>query len=217
MKEIKWWHTFGFDDFKTIGLDSTPTKRDFIGFPEEIKGSVLDIGAWDGYFSFLAEKNGASRVLAVDSPKHSWNKEKITVAGEDFKMNGKEGFETARKILNSKVEDREMEIVDITKENVGTFDTVLCLGILYHMKDPFQIIRNLAEVTNKKLIIETHMDGNYLSAPAMMFYPTNELNNDDGNWWGPNLLCLVKMLEVSGFKKIEVNPSGARVAIHAEK
>jgi hypothetical protein len=28
--------------------------------------SVLDIGAWDGYYSFLAERGGASRVVALD-------------------------------------------------------------------------------------------------------------------------------------------------------
>ena len=28
--------------------------------------SVLDIGAWDGYYSFLAEQRGASRVVALD-------------------------------------------------------------------------------------------------------------------------------------------------------
>lgn len=28
--------------------------------------TVIDVGCWDGYFSFLAEELGARRVLAVD-------------------------------------------------------------------------------------------------------------------------------------------------------
>ncbi len=214
---VKWWHTFDFEELQTDGIDDTPAKCKFIHFPKEIQGSVLDIGAWDGYFSFLAERRGASRVLAIDSPNFCWNKERLVIAGEETKTNGKEGFEFARTQLNSKVEDKEMEVEDITKESVGTFDTVLCLGILYHMKDPYKIIRNLYELTNKKLIIETHTDGNYLSAPAMIFYPTNELNNDSGNWWGPNISCLVEMLKSVGFKNIQVAIGGSRCALHAEK
>ena len=28
---------------------------------------MLDIGAWDGFYSFEAEKRGAERILAIDS------------------------------------------------------------------------------------------------------------------------------------------------------
>src|SRR5258706_6059935 len=34
--------------------------------PEMAGGSVLDVGAWDGYYSFLAERRGAARVVALD-------------------------------------------------------------------------------------------------------------------------------------------------------
>src|SRR5215210_1776907 len=40
--------------------------------PGDLSGkSVLDIGAWDGYFSFEFERRGAERVLAIDT--HSWD------------------------------------------------------------------------------------------------------------------------------------------------
>ena len=32
--------------------------------------SVLDIGAWDGYYSFLAERGGASKIVALDN--YAW-------------------------------------------------------------------------------------------------------------------------------------------------
>src|SRR6266436_2822961 len=40
--------------------------------PQDLTGkTVLDIGAWDGYFSFEFERRGAKRVLAIDS--YSWD------------------------------------------------------------------------------------------------------------------------------------------------
>ena len=35
-------------------------------FPDLEGRTVLDVGAWDGFYSFLAEREGASRVVALD-------------------------------------------------------------------------------------------------------------------------------------------------------
>ena len=53
--------------------------------------TVLDIGAWDGFFSFEAERRGAKRVLATDLP--AW----VVRPGWE---RGKDGF-MARKALGS--------------------------------------------------------------------------------------------------------------------
>jgi len=66
------------------------------------------------FFSFEAECRGARRVLAIDS--HVW------------KNGAKEGFELARKVLGSKVEDKEIDVMDISPQNIGIFDYVLFLG-----------------------------------------------------------------------------------------
>jgi predicted nicotinamide N-methyase len=43
------------------------TLLDTMGFPKDFTGkTVLDIGAYDGFFSFEAERRGAKRVLATD-------------------------------------------------------------------------------------------------------------------------------------------------------
>ena len=41
-------------------------KWDSMGLPDLRGKSVLDIGAWDGWFSFEAERRGAARVVALD-------------------------------------------------------------------------------------------------------------------------------------------------------
>ena len=71
VEKFVWFHHIDLGDgIETPGRDvATPEwKRWFMKFPADLHGwSVLDIGAWDGFFSFEAERRGASRVLAIDS------------------------------------------------------------------------------------------------------------------------------------------------------
>ena len=68
MDEINWFHSIPLDDGTvTPGLDSSMDKLEQVCLPKDLSGkTVLDIGAWDGFFSFQAEKAGAERVLATD-------------------------------------------------------------------------------------------------------------------------------------------------------
>lgn len=36
----------------------------------------------------------------------------------------------------------------------------------------------------------------------MIFYPGSVLNNDPGNWWGPNPQCVYEILKECGFQRI---------------
>jgi tRNA (mo5U34)-methyltransferase len=69
IKAIDWWHPIDLGNgVVTPGIDCTPSRLAEIRLPEDLRGkSVLDIGAWDGFFSFEAERRGARRVLATDS------------------------------------------------------------------------------------------------------------------------------------------------------
>ena len=66
MKDITWFHSIPLrDGIVTPGRDNSMDKLGQVCLPEDLTGkSVLDIGAWDGFFSFQAERNGAERVLA---------------------------------------------------------------------------------------------------------------------------------------------------------
>ena len=68
IKEIKWFHSIPLrDGIVTPGVDNSMDKLGQVCLPQDLTGkTVLDIGAWDGFFSFQAEKNGAERVLATD-------------------------------------------------------------------------------------------------------------------------------------------------------
>jgi len=161
--------------------------------PQRLDGlSVLDVGAWDGYFSFEAERRGAARVLATDY--FSWK-------GPGW--GSKEGFEFARTVLGSCVEDLDIDVPDISPATTGQFDIVLFLGVLYHLKEPFSALERMAAVTKKLLIVETVVDLLNVGRPAMAFYPTTELNGDPTNWWAPNLACLTQMLRACGFPRVQ--------------
>ena len=192
------------------GKTSSPQTEQKIGLPESLAGmTVLDVGAWDGFYSFAAEKRGAKRVLATDS--FVWQSPDV----------GKGGFELARRVLKSQVEDMEIDVLDLSPEKVGVFDLVLLLGVLYHMRHPLLALDRVFSVTGKQLILETHVDMLDCPRPAAAFYSGRELNNDPTNWFGPNPLAVKGMLESAGFRDIKVvntsQASGtcARMVFHA--
>jgi len=66
---INWFHRIDLGNgIVTPGVDDSRSKLVYLNFPVNLTGkTVLDIGAWDGFFSFEAEMRGASRVLATDA------------------------------------------------------------------------------------------------------------------------------------------------------
>jgi len=196
LKKINWFHRIDLGNgITTPGCDDTATKLQQVHLPADLSGkTVLDIGAWDGFFSFEAEKRGASRVVALDGGV--WRVDSI----------GKAGFEFARKMLHSKVEDVEMEVSQISLERLGTFDLVLFLGVLYHLPDPFDGLMKVASLAHRDIIIETHVDLVEIKTPAIAFYPASECANDPSNWCGPNQAAVEGMLRHAGFRTIKAFP-----------
>jgi tRNA (mo5U34)-methyltransferase len=193
--KIKWWHQIDLGNgIVTPGPDKTIERLKWLGLPADLSGkSVLDIGAWDGAFSFEAERRGASRVLAID--EFIW-------AGKGWAS--KEGFECARRALNSKVEDLLLDVYDLGPEKVGRFDLVLFSGVLYHLKHPLLALERVASVCSDQLILSTHVDLIELRRPAIALYPGREFNNDPTNWCGPNIPALEAMLQIVGFKRVKL-------------
>jgi tRNA (mo5U34)-methyltransferase len=93
-----------------------------------------------------------------------------------------------------------------------TFDIVVFAGILYHLKNPLQVIEDLGSMCNDAILVETEAipddPRNCLvvrqGVPAalvpatkgfMKFIESAELNNDGSNWWVPDtevLACCVR-------------------------
>jgi tRNA (mo5U34)-methyltransferase len=166
--------------------------------------TVLDIGAWNGVFSFEAKRRGATRVLSTDS--YCWSHPHIR---------GRETFDIARSALGLDVDAREIDVADLSPEAVGEFDVVLYLGVFYHRYDAIEALAKVAPLAKQALIVETHLELRDIDVPAMAFFPGSELANDPTNWWGPNEHCVKALLLGHGFKEIEISahPAGHNRAI----
>jgi tRNA (mo5U34)-methyltransferase len=210
---LPWFHRIPLGEgVVTPGRDvDAGAKLAFNKIPDDLTGkTVLDIGAWDGLFSFEAERRGAARVLATDS--FAWG-------GEGW--GSKECFLVAREILGSKVDDLDIDVMDVCTERVGgQFDVVFLLGVLYHLRHPLLALEKVAGVTRECLILSTSIDMLGHKGPAAAFYPTTELAGDATNWWGPNPACVEAMLLDVGFTKVELvttelSGAGHVAAFHA--
>lgn len=179
MTNIKFWHRIQLPDGTYTpgevmhGPDGGdwPTTR--FGMPNDLTGKrVLDIGAWDGFFSFEAEKRNAKYVVAAD--KLQGHKE------------GTAGFHYAHKALNSKVEHIDFDI-DKSIDVFETFDVVLFYGVLYHITNPLLAMHNLYSLTKfgGKVLLETAMSTALHPTPsALEFIPNHE--GDPTNLFYPN-------------------------------
>jgi tRNA (mo5U34)-methyltransferase len=197
---IRWFHQIDLGHgVVTPGHDRSAEKLPRIGIPADLTGkTVLDVGAWDGFFSFEAERRGAERVVAIDP--NAWR----APVEPDNPWSGQEGFKLARRVLGSNVEDVDMSLEELSPERIGRFDIVLFLGVFYHLPDPLPILERVASVTAERLIVETQADLLWLRRPAMAYYPGSELSHDESNWWAPNLPLLRALLRSHGFPAVEL-------------
>jgi tRNA (mo5U34)-methyltransferase len=213
-KAYYWFHSIDLGDgVITPGSKSVDLLRaesNAIFGPLDLRGkSVLDIGAWNGNFSFEAKRRQAARVLATDH--HCWTPE----------VKGRDTFQLAKTALNLEIDELDIDVPELTPDRVGQFDVVLFLGVFYHLVDPIQALHHVAALTKEVAVIESHLDLANVERPAMVFYPGSELNNDPTNWWGPNRQCMEALLKLVGFGRITYQPhptvGPARGIFHAYK
>lgn len=189
---IYWWHRILLPTGYTEGQcyhgpdgGNWPTTR--FGMPQDLTGKlVLDVGAWDGFFSFEAEKRGALRILATDCAYE-----------EGGTWAGTKGFEYAHKELNSKVKWKKLNIeTDIT---INTFDLVMCYGVLYHVKSPLKVLEHLCQCTVKNgiCLIETAICKD--NKAILEYRPYHE--GDPTNYFYPSESWIEKAAIQVGFTK----------------
>ncbi len=116
----------------------------------------------------------------------------------------KGGFELARQALSSNVHDVTVRVEELDPANIGRFDYVLFLGVLYHAPDPLGYLAKVRSVCNGTAIIETHVDALEIDRPALIFYPGATLNNDPSNFFGPNEAAVIALCKEVGFASVEV-------------
>lgn len=102
---------------------------------------VLDLGCLEGQFALEFALHGA-QVVAVEA--RSTNLRKSRFAAEALGVDN--------------LEFREGDVRRLNQADYGTFDVVLCLGILYHLDAPdvLELVRSMASVCRGLVIIDSH-------------------------------------------------------------
>ena len=194
INRVKYWrHRIPIGrELITPGLNNKREVFQKLGLADLVQGkTVLDIGAWDGGLSFEAERLGAKKVLATDV----WFGAPANRQWWDDIRNGDEGFLCAKEILESAVENKNMDVLEVSPQSIGIFDVIIFHAVLYHLQHPLLALKKLHSVCNEVLILESAILNDTENTPLMLF-------RGEGGWY-PNFACLLKMLEVAGFSKIE--------------
>jgi tRNA (mo5U34)-methyltransferase len=193
----RWWHSIDLGDGVVTDGHETPeylaAELAALRLPQLDGRTVLDIGVWDGFYSFEAERLGASRVVALDT--FSW--------ALHF---GTRGFDIAHEALASNVESIFGDFMSIDLASLGRFDVVLFLGAIYKQRHLLLALERLLRVTGGLAIIESHaaVYPGLEHVALCEFLEHDELAGDDTNWWIPNLTALIKLCRSAGFSVVEV-------------
>lgn len=201
--------------------------------PEDLTGkTVLDVGAWDGYWTFEAIKRGAYAVTAVDDfsdtvgavtnadRSSKWATLELCASSMGFvkhrhaPLTYKRQVQSHADVLIHCIHADIQEEVDC--ESLGRAQVAFLFGVLYHLKNPLKALENVRELVlhkNGTIHIETAIldgcrsaygDKCYTSDDCSFeFYPHDEYGMNHSNWWVGTLKAWCGLVEAAGFKNIE--------------
>src|SRR5712672_3402878 len=142
--------------------------------------SAVDVGCGLGHFSVILHNLGFN-VLALDGREENVNEAKRRAPEIEF---------------------RTANVEDAGIQTLGKFDLVLCLGLLYHLENPFGAIRNLFAMTGKVAVLE----GMCVPGDEPIFAVRDEVLTEDQGLQHvalyPSENGLVKLLYCSGFSHV---------------
>jgi tRNA (mo5U34)-methyltransferase len=199
-----WFHTFALaPGIYTPGIARDHGYRLAALAADRFAGrSVLDVGAFDGFYSFLAEARGARRVVAVDNEQYvDWVRARFGIT-----LQGGAGFRAIAELVGSRVQYRRIDARDVS-ELGERFDVVLCFGILHRVTDPLGLLRALADVLapGGEIVLETYGSSLPADRSAIEVHePGDVYARDDFVYWGFSAEGLRRLARLAGFAEVEV-------------
>jgi tRNA (mo5U34)-methyltransferase len=199
-----WFHTFALaSGVYTPGIARNHGYRlPVVGADRFAGRSVLDVGAFDGFYSFLAEVRGARRVVAVDNEQYvGWVRARFGVT-----LPAGAGFRAIAELLASRVEYRRMDALDV-RELGERFDVALCFGILHRVTDPIALLQALADVLTPggEIVLETYGSQLPGDTPAIEVHqPGDVYARDDFVYWGFPVEGLRRLARIAGVGDVQI-------------
>ncbi|HEX4424122.1 MAG TPA: class I SAM-dependent methyltransferase [Terriglobales bacterium] len=170
---------FDREHYESLNISRKPVVAKLVAETRRQMGlsTAADVGCGLGFFSNVLRSHGF-RVGAIDGREENVRECRARYPEIDFHV----------------ADVEKPEVLD-----VGTFDLVLCFGLLYHLENPFRAIRNLCSLTDKVLLVESMCAPG--SEPRMEFLDEFEAEDQGLNYvaFYPTESCLVKMLYRAGF------------------
>jgi tRNA (mo5U34)-methyltransferase len=171
-------------------------------FPSDFRGAaVLDVGTNAGFFALQAKARNAGRVVGLES------------VDEYLRQ-----AELCRRIWNADIQYLPLDAHQASSLR-EQFDVVIFTGILYHLKNPLQVLEDVGRICRDAIVVETEVivddPANRVSVRQgpfnrtevtactkgmMKFIESDELNGDGSNWWVPDVECVLGMLRTAGFR-----------------
>jgi tRNA (mo5U34)-methyltransferase len=171
---------------------------------------VIDLACNEGWFSHRMLDWGASYVLGVDIRPQVIRRAELIRAHFG--------------ISADRLDLRCTDVFDLNPTELGTFDVVLCLGLVYHLENPVGALRVARALTGDVCVIESQLTkqdepiilGNgqsdvYEESPASFAsrLETDHECNPLASWGGvlsltPNRAALLQMTQAAGFQRQEI-------------
>lgn len=172
--------------------------------PNSFRGvSVLDVGCNAGYFAIQSYLRGSKRVVGIES----W---------PDYIKQA----EFCRRVWDLAIDYRLMEASQVSNLH-EEFDIAIFAGILYHLKNPLQVLEDVGRICRDAILVETEVisenPGNTVYSRKgphgkatvtachrglMRFVEADDLEGDGSNWWVPDTECVRGMLRTAGFQHL---------------
>jgi tRNA (mo5U34)-methyltransferase len=142
--------------------------------------TALDVGCGVGYFSAMLRDLGL-RVTATDARSENITEAHNRFPGIDFYV----------------ADAEEPSLADL-----GTFDLVLCFGLLYHLENPLRAFRNLRALTRKLLLLESMAVENEQPFFLLLDEPEGEDQSLRAVSCYPSEGAMIKMAYRAGFPHV---------------
>ncbi len=186
-----WRHPYQLRDGQTVKMAKswftdwhqwrlgTVLEQQEAALPGGLTGAkVLDIACNDGFYGFDLLKRGASSLVGLEARDDALQRARLI----------KDHFE----FHQAEFVQANVQTYDLKSLPGAPFDLVLFYGILYHLSNPVETLKAIAEVTEKQLSIQTFVTGD--EDPVLRL-------------WTENLV-----LPGAGMQTVALNPSQSAVA-----
>jgi tRNA (mo5U34)-methyltransferase len=209
VRELGWWHHhFQLPNGVWTGHDGPPGYNPLQRWepiaaylPDELAGaSVLDVGGNSGYFSLQMKLRGAGRCVMVEPIPEYANQARFVFSQFDVRV---------------KLVPEDVHTYCLTTRE--RFDYVLFLGLFYHLRYPQLVLDRLAQMTRRRLFLQSHVVGALRqheprpdveieevgeeSFPRLAFIE-NAYRSDKTNWWLPNYSAVEALARSAGLRVV---------------